>query len=191
MAGAGVGSGVMARIKDTRLGPQKTVFHGRRNPGKKLARRPKPPVWQDPDASWEQHDQRREEDYEGEMEYAFAEWWGTALCDLMDGKEPLYVPPDPDPESPGWTKKWRPYNELERLVRVEHGDDYRPEFAAFYWVLDDFLRDETLEKNLNYGENWSMRLFSAARAVVGNQDVREKVLWVLQHCVDHRDGLLD
>jgi hypothetical protein len=186
----------MARMKDTRLGPQKTVFHGRRNPGKKLARRPKPPVspkppvWQDPDASWESHDERREEDYEGEMEYAFAEWWGTALCDLMDEDgAPSYNPPDPDPEFPGWTKKWRPYDELQRLVRVEHGEEYRPEFAAFYWVLDDFLRDETVEKNLNYGKG-SGRLFRAARAVRGNNDVREQVLWVLQHCLDDRDGSL-
>ena len=65
MAGANDCSAVMARIKDTRLGPEKTVFHGRRNRCKKLARRhmrPRMEVWQHPEASWELHDERREKD---------------------------------------------------------------------------------------------------------------------------------
>ena len=67
----------------------------------------------------------------------------------------------------------------------------RPEFATFlHSELDDFLRDETLEKNLNYGENWATRLSTSATQVAGNEVNRDRVLWVLQHCLSQRDGSL-
>jgi hypothetical protein len=58
-----------------------------------------------PEASWEAHQRRREEDYEQEMEHAFQNWGGIGgtrvhlVDEMMDGS-PLYDPRDPDPDWP-------------------------------------------------------------------------------------------
>ena len=97
----------MARTKQT----ARKSFPGGDVPRKQLAgirkkpRRARPPPprapesWEHPEASWEAHERRRDEDYEQEMEHAFGNWGGVggARVGLEDETDldgtPLYVRP--------------------------------------------------------------------------------------------------
>ena len=171
----------MAKIGDDP--PRKQLAGIRKKPRRA---RPKK-AWEHREASWEAHRRRRAEDYGQEMKHAFSCWYGVGLHDWTDGDEPLYDPRDPDPDYPGWIKTWRPRDEVQRLMELcatgPARDTARQNFQ-------DFLNDHLdTEYNLNYGR-WALTLkrsFSALPVCVA----RDRILWVLDHCLEWRDGDLD
>lgn len=141
--------------------------------------------WDHPEASWEAHHRRRdEENYAEEMEHTFDDWFGVPL--RMDGNEPLYDPRDPDPDSEGYEKNWRPYNEIQRLLEL-CGIDGRAARRNFQDFLDDHHEGEY---NLDYDGRWG-RTLTQSFLDLPESVSRNRLLWILRHCQDRRGGLLN
>ena len=151
--------------------------------------------FQHPEASWAAHWRRREEDYEQEMEHAFGNWGGIGgtRINLVDESDldgtPLYDPRDPDPDWPGTGKVLRPFNEFYRLIdllpKTQAAQLLEREYDSFFLFPERNLNDRD-----DGGDDWAGRLRGRINAVPGNDETKNRMLWVIDYCLE-RDGLMN